>query len=326
MALIIYNGSEIQTQQINAISPVVTEFLSLSPIEIKYFFNIVTSHNVIKSILYDDATTANNARTAFIASLSSGEAADLVNIINTDPGVQDAIRNLSKLIGWYVDYAALILAHPTGVAGDYAALGSTDTIWSWIVSSNAWVDSGISASGDVIGASVPVVVGDIVLYNDTNGKSIRTSAKSIVTTIGSDDTTVPTSKAIKTWAATDGLRVSFDGQGTTLSVGSYVDVPVRFAFTITGFAIANSKRIGVTDAITIDVRRCTSAEYAAGTVPTTSIVGAVPIALTAGAYEITNTTVVGWTTTIAVGDWLRFQITGATAIQKCSFIINNIRA
>lgn len=44
-------------------------------------------------------------------------------------------------LGWYATQAALEEAHPTGTDGDYAILGSTDTIWVWDSGTSAWVDS-----------------------------------------------------------------------------------------------------------------------------------------------------------------------------------------
>jgi len=47
-------------------------------------------------------------------------------------------------LGYYATEADLIAAHETGTAGQYATIGETDTIWMWSVSSEAWVDTGLS--------------------------------------------------------------------------------------------------------------------------------------------------------------------------------------
>lgn len=44
-------------------------------------------------------------------------------------------------LGWYATQAALEEAHPTAVAGDWAIVGSTDTVWIWDTDNNEWVDS-----------------------------------------------------------------------------------------------------------------------------------------------------------------------------------------
>lgn len=45
-------------------------------------------------------------------------------------------------IGWYATPQALRSAHPTGQNGQWAIIGTTDTIWTWDSDTSAWVDSG----------------------------------------------------------------------------------------------------------------------------------------------------------------------------------------
>ena len=45
-------------------------------------------------------------------------------------------------MGWYADPQALQSAHPTGQNGQWAIVGTTDTIWIWDSDTSAWVDSG----------------------------------------------------------------------------------------------------------------------------------------------------------------------------------------
>lgn len=44
-------------------------------------------------------------------------------------------------VGWYETPEALRAAHPTGQAGNWAIVGSTDTIWVWDVDGNDWKDT-----------------------------------------------------------------------------------------------------------------------------------------------------------------------------------------
>lgn len=44
-------------------------------------------------------------------------------------------------LGWYATQAALEEAYPTAEAGDWAIVGSTDTVWVWDTDTNAWKDS-----------------------------------------------------------------------------------------------------------------------------------------------------------------------------------------
>lgn len=43
--------------------------------------------------------------------------------------------------GYYADLTALQTAYPTGEDGDYAIVGSTDTVWVWDSGTSAWVDT-----------------------------------------------------------------------------------------------------------------------------------------------------------------------------------------
>lgn len=45
-------------------------------------------------------------------------------------------------LGWYETEQALRAAHPTGQNGQWAIIGSTDTIWTWDSDTGVWVDSG----------------------------------------------------------------------------------------------------------------------------------------------------------------------------------------
>lgn len=45
-------------------------------------------------------------------------------------------------LGWFETEQALQAAHPTGENGQWAIVGSTDTIWTWDSDTNAWVNSG----------------------------------------------------------------------------------------------------------------------------------------------------------------------------------------
>lgn len=45
-------------------------------------------------------------------------------------------------LGWYETEQALQTAHPTGENGQWAIIGSTDTIWTWDSDTSAWVNSG----------------------------------------------------------------------------------------------------------------------------------------------------------------------------------------
>ena len=54
----------------------------------------------------------------------------------------------SHNLGWYATPEALQAAHPTGDNGDWAMVGSTDTVWTWDSDTSAWVDTGTTNAAD----------------------------------------------------------------------------------------------------------------------------------------------------------------------------------
>lgn len=129
---------------------------------------------------------------------------------------------------------------------------------------------------------------------------------------------------------TDGMRATIDGQGFAITAGTYIDLPVRFASTITGWTMLNTNRVGATDQISIEVQRCTYAQYDGGSshpVTGDKISASAPITLaSAGDYKNQDTTLTGWTTSLAAGDIVRFYVSSATAITNVTFMLNIQRA
>lgn len=83
--------------------------------------------------------------------------ARLVYMINSPSGGTGGNGdNYNK--GWFKDYDALHEAHPTGVDGDHAIVGSTNTIWVWDSTSNDWVNSDRKGEVDSVNGYTGVVV------------------------------------------------------------------------------------------------------------------------------------------------------------------------
>ena len=64
---------------------------------------------------------------------------------NAEYWASEAQRVSQGALGWYETEQALQAAHPTGTDGQWAIIGSTDTIWTWDSDTNAWVNSGSTA-------------------------------------------------------------------------------------------------------------------------------------------------------------------------------------
>lgn len=93
-------------------------------------------------------TLANAQAAAASAKLSESWA---VGGTGTRPGedtnnaaywASEAQRVSQGALGWYETEQALQAAHPTGENGQWAIIGSTDTIWTWDSDTSAWVNSG----------------------------------------------------------------------------------------------------------------------------------------------------------------------------------------
>lgn len=80
-----------------------------------------------------DAATATQKAAAAAASAQAAQEA-----------AEQAQQVAQGALGYYVDADALRAAHPTGTAGQWAIVGSTDSIWVWDVEGSAWKDSGQS--------------------------------------------------------------------------------------------------------------------------------------------------------------------------------------
>lgn len=101
----------------------------------------------------------------------------IVATIGEGGGGGSDIHNL----GWYTTQAALTTAHPTAEDGDWAIVGSTDTVWVWDSDSNTWVDT--DKKGQV--TSVNGQTGDVIIPDELpsqtgqNGKSLITNGTNV---------------------------------------------------------------------------------------------------------------------------------------------------
>jgi len=83
-------------------------------------------------------------------------------------------------LGFYADLTALQTAHPTGADGDFAILGSTDTVWVWDTGTMAWKDT--DTKGQV--TSVNGQTGAVVIPDELPSQT--GNAGKFLTTDGTD--------------------------------------------------------------------------------------------------------------------------------------------
>lgn len=72
------------------------------------------------------------------ATIVTAESATIYNILQD---ISDLKTKAAHDKGYFANPSALQEAVPTGVDGDYAIVGTTDTIWMWDSDTQAWVDS-----------------------------------------------------------------------------------------------------------------------------------------------------------------------------------------
>lgn len=72
------------------------------------------------------------------ATVVTAESATIYNILQD---ISDLKTKAAHDKGYFANPAALQEAVPTGVDGDYAIIGTTDTIWTWDSDTQVWVDS-----------------------------------------------------------------------------------------------------------------------------------------------------------------------------------------
>lgn len=130
--------------------------------------------------------------TSIYAVNDSGEACMRVseNVTSTDPtsiyGVNEdgkaAVRVLGTdgggdqhNLGWYATPEALRTAYATATAGDWAIVGSTDTVWIWDTDTNAWKDSDQKGQVTSVNGQTGAVVIDALQNTATGSDSLTIS-------------------------------------------------------------------------------------------------------------------------------------------------------
>ena len=153
-----------------------------------------------------------NEFTSVITSSVPASAED--RVIPTQGYVLELTENARKYLGYFVDETALTTAYPTANVGDYATVGSTDTMWVWDDGTSAWVDTHNTSIllWQRIGTELsPVNAGDsVVLDNNVSysGKTTLGAVRSMLTLNLSNDV------VLGSWSGISGLSI-YAGGGNT---------------------------------------------------------------------------------------------------------------
>ena len=75
--------------------------------------------------------------------------------------------------GYFATQSALETAYPTAEAGDYAIVGSTDTVWIWDEDTSAWVDTDTKGQVTSVNGQTGAVTVQETLVSGTNIKTVN---------------------------------------------------------------------------------------------------------------------------------------------------------
>ncbi len=123
----------------------------------------------------------------------------------------------------------------------------------------------------------------------------------------SDGTTWQAYSAAAAVARTGAIQLVIDGGGSVLTTGVKADLYIPMACTITASTLIADQ----SGSVVLDLLK--SAAF--GTVPTVSIVASAPPTLSSAASG-QDSTLTGWTTSVAAGSRLRYSVTSVTTITR----------
>jgi hypothetical protein len=69
-------------------------------------------------------------------------------------GIEVGTGGATNFIGWFTDPTQLRTLYPAAQSGQYATVGSTDTVWTWDADAADWYDTGFGSSGTTVAADI----------------------------------------------------------------------------------------------------------------------------------------------------------------------------
>ena len=134
---------------------------------------------------YDDVITRNDSDELAVRVVSVTEGTNnssYDDVFTRDTNGKLAVRTVgngggggggdSHNLGWYATPQALNEAHTTATNGDWAIVGSTDTVWVWDSDTSGWVDTDTKGQVTSVNGQTGAVTVQETLVNQTNIKSV----------------------------------------------------------------------------------------------------------------------------------------------------------
>lgn len=119
-------------------------------------------------------------------------------------------------LGYYATPTALREAYPTAEAGDWAIVGSTDTVWIWDTDTSAWVDSDQKGQVTSVNNQTGAVTVQETLVSGTNIKTVNNTSL-----LGSGNITID---SLPTQTGNSGKFLTTDGTDASWSDKPLVNV------------------------------------------------------------------------------------------------------
>lgn len=209
-------------------------------------------------------------------------------------------------LGWYATQAALEEAHPTAEAGDWAIVGSTDTVWIWDTDNEEWVDSDQKGqvtsvngqTGAVTVSEIPSQTGNAGKFLTTDGTDASWSDKPLV-----NNTTALNSLAIGAGSITSAncCACGIDAKATgsyTLAIGYNSNAGWN-----SSIAIGSNANTGAAGAIQISSRFTPTTNSDANTFKVANNNGNFELMSADGTIPTARLTKVNTTITLTAAGW-----------------------
>ena len=139
-----------------------------------------------------------------------------------------------------------------------------------------------------------------------------------LTTLNASNLSSGTVPSARLPARTGAIGLVIDGGGSPITTGVKGFLSVPFACTITGWTLLSTDGSATSGSIVVDLWKDTYANYP----PTAAdVITASAKPTLSSANKNTSTTLTGWTTSIAAGDVLGFNVNSATTVTKVALTL-----
>ena len=168
---------------------------------------------------------------------------------NAEYWAQQAQSITNGQLGWFETELALEAAHPTGQNGQWAIIGSTDTIWTWDSDTSAWVNTGNTAD---LSNYYTKAQADAAFATAAQGalaasavQSVNGKAGTAVTLNASDVGAAPAANGISTYTCTtSGTTHALAGTGSNIKFVADAEYKAGDTITVNGQSVTAQTQDG----------------------------------------------------------------------------------